>query len=149
MKSINVRKVTFLFIALVFSQMVLAVTPAEEEEKKCIKPKFRDFSPAANSEVAPGSNIAFHINRFADPSKVSASAKKIPIKVEVVDKKTFYYVTGKLPPELTDGFARIHVEAKALEGECSGQDGWLIKVKGGEGAAISGTRDQAVDNKGG
>lgn len=142
MRSTNVRKSALFFIALIFSQMASAVTPAEEEEKKCMKPKFRDFSPAANAEVAPKSSISFHINRLADPNHISASAKKIPMKIEVVDKKTFYYVTGKLPDELTEGFARIHVQAKALEGECIGQDGWLVKIKGDAGTAASNEQTQ-------
>lgn len=128
MKSFNVWKIATLLTVLVSAQAALAVTPEEEAEKKCIKPKFRDFSPAPQSEVAPEAAISFHINHIADPNHVRASAKKIPMKVEVVDKKTFYYVTARLPAEITDGFARIHVEAKAAEGECIGQDGWLIKI---------------------
>lgn len=142
MKSTIVRKSALLFIALIFSQMASAVTPAEEEDKKCIKPKFRDFSPAVNAEVAPKSGISFHINRLADPNHISASAKKIPMTIQVVDKKTFYYVTAKLPDELTEGFARIHVQAKALDGECLGQDGWLIKIKGDTGTAASAGQTQ-------
>jgi hypothetical protein len=53
------------------------------------------------------------------------------MKVEVVDKKTFFYVKATLPDELTEGYARIHVEAKASEGECIGEDGWLLKINSG------------------
>ncbi|MCQ8128609.1 hypothetical protein [Methylomonas rivi] len=121
-------KSAILLTGLAFAPLVSAITPAEETEKKCVKPKFRDFSPAPNSEVKPETEISFHINRNADPLHIGASAKKIPLKVEIDDKKTFYYVTAKLPAELRDGYARIHIEAKAAEGDCIGQDGWLVKI---------------------
>ncbi|MBS4050019.1 MAG: hypothetical protein KGZ69_02300 [Methylomonas sp.] len=126
-------KSAILLTGLAFAPLVSAITPAEETEKKCVKPKFRDFSPAPNSEVKPETEISFHINRNADPLHIGASAKKIPLKVEIDDKKTFYYVTAKLPAELRDGYARIHIEAKSAEGDCIGQDGWLVKI--GEKAA--------------
>ncbi|CAG1020365.1 hypothetical protein MTYM_00223 [Methylococcales bacterium] len=129
MKTSKLRKSAILPLTLlVFAQAASAVTPAEEEEKKCIKPKFRDFVPAPKSEVKPESEISFHINHIADPLHIKANAKNIPLKLEIVDKKTFYYVKAKLPEELKDGYARIHVQAKSAEGECIGQDGWLIKI---------------------
>lgn len=121
-------KHAILLTTLAFAQAVSAETPAEETEKKCIKPKFRDFAPAHKAEVAPETQISFHINRYADPLHISASARKIPLQVEINDKQTFYYVTAKLPKELRDGYARIHIEAKSTEGDCVGSDGWLIKI---------------------
>ena len=128
MKATNACKSALLLTTLIFAQSVSAITPAEETEKKCIKPKFRDFAPEHKSEVAPETEISFHINRFAEPEHIAASAKKIPMKVEVTDKQTFYYVTAKLPAELREGYARIHIEARSTEGDCVGQDGWLIKI---------------------
>lgn len=128
-------KHALLLAALACAQTAAAVTPGEEPEKKCIKPKFRDFSPENLAEVAPGGEISFHINRHADPLHVGASAKQIPLKVQVTDKQTFYYVTAKLPAELTSGFARITIEARAMEGECVGRDGWLVKIVGPESAS--------------
>ena len=135
MKVSNIWKTVFLLSTLAFNQTALAETPAEEAEKKCIKPKFRDFTPAHQAEASPGSDIIFHINRHADPLHVKASAKNIPVQLKVVDKKTFYYVSGKLPADLPEGFARIHVEAKGNEGDCIGQDGWLVKIKNAAGAS--------------
>ena len=144
MKVSNTWKTVFLLSTLVFNQSVFAETPAEEAEKKCIKPKFRDFTPAHQSEAAPGSDIIFHINRHADPLHVKASAKNLPVQLKVVDKKTFYYVSGKLPAELPDGFARIHVQAKGIEGECIGQDGWLVKIKKAAGASTAAKPETAT-----
>ena len=128
MKSSKSWKHAILLTTLTFAHTVMAETPAEETEKKCIKPKFRDFSPPHKSEVAPETEIAFHINRYADPLHIGASAKKIPMQLDIVDKQSFYYVTAKLPKELRNTYARIHVEAKSTEGDCVGMDGWLIKI---------------------
>lgn len=137
MKLSNSWKHAILLTMLVFAHTTWAETPAEETDKKCVKPKFRDFAPAPKSEVAPQSEISFHINHTADPLHINASAKKIPMKVVVEDKQTFYYVSAKLPAELKDGYARIHIEAKAAEGECIGQDGWLIKISDKVSAAAN------------
>ena len=122
------KNAILLLTILTFSPVIYAASDDDEAEKKCFKPKFRDFLPADKSEVAPKSAISFHINHLADPLHVTASAKKIPMKVEVVDKKTFFFVKATLPDELTEGYARIHVQAKASEGECIGEDGWLLKI---------------------
>ena len=144
MKFSKLWKYAIPFALMAFCQNVSAETPAEETEKKCIKPKFRDFSPADKSEVAPETEISFHINRYADPLHIAASAKKIPIKVEIEDKQTFYYVTAKLPAELKNSYARIHVEAKSTEGDCIGQDGWLLKISD---KAATGGKAPAAESK--
>jgi len=129
MKLSKFWKNAILVSTLVFTQTALAAAEDEESDKKCIPPKFRDFSPANKAVVPPKSSISFHISSLADPLHVKASAKKIPMKLEVVDKKTFIYVTAKLPDELANGYARIHVEAKAKDGDCVGEDGWLINIE--------------------
>jgi hypothetical protein len=53
----------------------------------------------------------------------------------VLNRKTYIEVKTKLPASVGEGFARIHVTAKAEEGECAGQDGWLITVKDPNSAA--------------
>ncbi|WP_150047866.1 MULTISPECIES: hypothetical protein [Methylomonas] len=134
MKPFPTWRQALLLLTLSCTGTAFAVTPAEEVDKKCIKPKFRDYSPPNHAQAAPGSEISFHVNRLADPLHISASAKQIPLKLEIVDKKTFYFVSAKLPPELRDTYARIHIEAKALEGECIAQDGWLLNLSGAAGA---------------
>lgn len=118
---------------LICSTSVFAVTPDEEDEKKCIKPKFRDFAPEAKAEVSPGTEVVFHVNRQAEPTSIGAEARGIKMKLDVRDRKTFYEVHSKLPAEIVDGFVRISIHAKGLEGNCIGQDGWLIKIKPGDG----------------
>lgn len=124
---------------LVVSTSLFAVTPDEEEEKKCIKPKFRDFVPEAKAEVNPGSDIGFHISHNADPLHITAEAKGLKLAVKVRDRNTFFEAHTQLPAELSNSFARITVRAKAMEGDCVASDGWLIKIKpkAGEAAALT------------
>jgi len=124
---------------LIVSTSLLAVTPDEEEEKKCIKPKFRDFVPEAKAEVNPGSEIGFHISHNADPLHITAEAKGLKLDVKVRDRNTFYEAHAQLPAELSNSFARINVRAKAMEGDCVASDGWLIKVKPKDGEAAPST----------
>lgn len=145
MKSAFLNKCTLAFIAMFFTQMAMAVTPNEEEEKKCFKPKFRDFEPPHMSEVAPQSGISFHVNRLASPNHISVTAKKIPMTLEIVDRGTFYQVSGNLPAELTGGFARISLQAKALEGDCIAQDGWLVKIVKQEAVSDSGEAEAVTE----
>lgn len=114
---------------MVLATHVLAVTPDEEEDKKCKKPKFRTFVPEAKSEVAAGSEISFHVSHDADPLTIGAAAKGEKMAVKIVDKHNFYAATARLPDGLLHEFVRLHIEARAAEGQCLGQDGWLIKIK--------------------
>ncbi|MBD9357889.1 hypothetical protein [Methylomonas albis] len=136
MKLSNRWRGVFLLSAMVFSSAALALSPDEEEKlKECKRPKFRDFVPEQKAEVDAGVDIAFHVSHNADPFTVTAAVRGEKMKVNVVDKKTFYLVTAKLP-QLTPGFARVHVTAKSaeskLESGCLGQDGWLLKINGEE-----------------
>ncbi len=112
----------------------------------CKPPQFRDFVPAERVrnqpfiEVAPESIIAVKAMGSIDPSTIRVFAKKIVLEPTVVDKKSFFQITAKLPAELRGGFARIDLIAQAHKGECIGKDGWLIKIK--EAATIA----EAVDS---
>ena len=132
MKSVKSWKNAILIGAVMFANTVLAVTPAEDDEKVCKKPKFREFFPAPKSEVLPESEISFHVSRGADPHSIIAEAKAEKMAVSVRDRVNFLQVSAKLPASLREGFARLHVAAKAEDGGCLGQDGWLIKIKGEE-----------------
>ncbi len=142
MQTTSSWKSVFFLGLLVVSTSIFAVTPDEEEDKKCIKPKFRDFAPAAKSEVIPGSEITFHVSHNTEPNTIGAEAKGQKMKVNVKDRKTFYEVKTNLPAELRNTYARISVHARGLEGECIGHDGWLIQIKGDETAVT------AADNVG-
>lgn len=121
-------KTVIIICALAFAQTALAVKPKDEEEKECKKPKFREFAPADKAEVAPESEVAFHISRGAEANSITATARGEKIDLTVRDRINFLTAVGKLPAHLRDGYARIHITAKAAEGGCMGQDGWLIKI---------------------
>ncbi len=130
---------------ILFSTSIFAVTPDEEEDKKCIKPKFRDFAPVSHSEVSPGSDLSFHVSHNADPTKITADAKGQKLTLSVKDRKKFYEVKSQLPKDLTNTFVRINTHAKSNEGECIGQDGWLLKILA-TGSEASKTNETAVSH---
>ena len=59
----------------------------------------------------------------------------LKMNLDVLNRKTYIQVKTKLPASIREGYARIHVTARAEEGDCMGQDGWLITVK--EPGAVS------------
>jgi hypothetical protein len=116
--------------AMLLTNTAFAVKPGEEEDKQqCKKPKFRDFDPAANAEVLPETEVVFHVSRGAELHSITVDAKGEKLPVNVQNRVAFILVKSKLPANLREGFARIHVTAKAEDGGCMGQDGWLIKIK--------------------
>ena len=137
MKLTNYLKSAVFIGAMVFTVSALAVTPDEDDRKECKKPKFRDFAPAHQAEVPPESELSFHISRGADPNAVTVEVKGEKVPVKVNNRVTFMVATAKLPASLREGFARIHVAAKAADGECVGSDGWLIKVAPAGGAVAA------------
>ena len=140
MKITKCLRMTIFLSAALFAGKALAY--GDESEQKCKKPRFRTFEPVHLSEVAPGTQISFHVSNWADPTTITAEARKVPMKVEVVDKMNFFIATAKLPAEVSGNYARIHVTALAEDGRCLGQDGWLLKVKKektASEAAVTGT----------
>jgi len=116
-----------LIISLGFSSAAFSYG-ASETNNGCKKPKFKTFSPGHKSEVDPESGISFTVSGYADPATIAATAKKVPLKVNVEYKMSFYEVTAQLPASLTGKYARIHVQANAMLG-CTGKDGWLLKIR--------------------
>jgi hypothetical protein len=138
MPSSKFGRVSAVALLLFYVGSAFAITPEEDDrEKKCKKPKFRFFEPAANSEVLPGSQIGFHVSKDASQDHIKAEAKGIPLKLNIRNRVTHFDVTAALPPELQDTFARISLHARAAEGECMGHDGWLLKVVPSSGAAAT------------
>ena len=105
----------------------------------CKDPQFKTFSPEHKAEVDPESEISFTVSGYADPSTIEATAKNVPLKLNIVDKNSFYVVSAKLPASLNGKYARIHIKAHNTR-ECKAKDGWLIKIRskasGSEGVAI-------------
>ena len=120
--------------AMLFASSAYAYNAGKIDEK-CFAPKFKTFSPPEKTkdtpvpEVEPEAEIGFTVSGTADPTTIRAVAKDQPLELNIVDKKSYYKVTAKLPAVLNGKYARIHLKAKAQKGECRTKDGWLIKIK--------------------
>ncbi len=98
--------------------------------KACAKPKFTEFVPAENTEVASGSSFSFTASANTHPESIKVNVKGISanIKVSPQNAGSSFKVTGTLPDSLKDTFARIAIDASA-QNNCNGAGGWLIKIK--------------------
>jgi len=116
-------------------------------ESGCKKPRFKTFTPPHKAEVDPESEISFTVSGYADSSTIKAMAKNVPLKLNIVDRGSFYEVSATLPASLTGKYARIHVKANNTP-ECKGKDGWLIKIRDkAEGAEEAATEATAEDSE--
>lgn len=134
MKIIKKLKYSLLLGALFFAGTVPAFEVGGPRHY-CKTPQFRDYSPPKRIrnqpfvEVAPESEIAIKVMGSVDPETIRVFAKKIVLEPTIVNKSNFYQITATLPAKLRSGFVRIDLIAKADKGECTGKDGWLIKIK--------------------
>ncbi len=96
--------------------------------KACAKPKFTDFVPAENAEVAAGSNFSFTASANTYPSSIKVTIKGLPAIIKVTPKTVgTFEVSGSLPTSLKGTYARIAIEADA-QSKCNGGGGWLVKI---------------------
>lgn len=134
MKIIKITRCGIVLAAIFFVGTTQAFEVGGAREY-CKPPKFRDFFPPKRSfrqpfvVIDPTAEIAFKVTGSVDPSSIRVFAKKIPLTPTIVDKKSFFEVTASLPAGLTTRFARIDLIAHARDRECTGKDGWLVKLK--------------------
>ena len=96
--------------------------------KACAKPKFTDFVPAENAEVAAGSYFSFTASANTYPSSIKVTIKGLPATIKVTPKTVgTFEVSGSLPTSLKGTYARIAIEADA-QSKCNGGGGWLVKI---------------------
>ena len=96
--------------------------------KACAKPKFTDFVPAENAEVAAGSNFSFTASANTYPSSIKVTIKGLPATIKVTPKTVgTFEVSGSLPTSLKGTYARIAIDADA-QSKCNGGGGWLVKI---------------------
>ena len=98
--------------------------------KACAKPKFIDFVPAENAEVAAGSSFSFTASANTHPDSIKVTVKGLPASIKVTPKNagSSFEVSGTLPASLKGTYARITIEADA-QNNCDGGGGWLVKIK--------------------
>jgi hypothetical protein len=98
--------------------------------KACAKPKFSDFTPAENAEIAPNSGFSFTASKNTYPTTLKVTVKDTPVDVQITqENEGTFHVTGKLPSALQNTFARIVIAADA-QNNCKGTGGWLVKIAG-------------------
>ena len=148
MKTIK-NLINIVILGAIFSNSALAYNSRTDDEK-CNLPKFRNFSPPEKKkdtpvpEIEAEGEISFRVSGYADPTTIEAVAKDQKLKLTVDDRKSFHWVTAKIPAVLNGKYVRLHLKATAKKGFCVGKDGWLIKVKKAEEAADN--EDVATDN---
>ncbi len=96
--------------------------------KACDKPKFTDYVPAENAQVAAGSDFSFTASKNTYPSTIKVTVKEQAVII-TTDKKNdgTFAVSGKLPASVKGTYARITIAADA-QSNCKGTGGWLVKV---------------------
>jgi len=120
------------FLALVlmlFTSTSWAYGGGSSSSKACAKPKFTDFVPAENAEVAAGSGFSFTASANTHPESIKVTVKGLPATIKVSPKNagSSFEVSGTLPASLKGTYARIAIEADA-QSNCNGGGGWLVKI---------------------
>jgi len=96
--------------------------------KSCTKPKFTDFVPAENSEIAANAVFSFTASPNTYPTTIKVTVKDLPVTIQVnTENEGGFKVNGILPPSLTNTYARIAISAKG-QNNCVGSGGWLVKI---------------------
>ncbi len=96
--------------------------------KACEKPKFSDFVPAENAEVAAGTSFSFTASKNTYPNTIKVTVKGMPASISVAPKNAgSFQVTGTLPGSLEGAYARIGITAEG-QNNCKGAGGWLVKI---------------------
>ncbi|MGZ8136359.1 MAG: hypothetical protein ACXW1W_04555 [Methylococcaceae bacterium] len=110
------------------SNNVWAYGGSSSSKKACAKPKFTEFTPANNAQVAANSTFSFVASAGTNPESIVVTVKGQPVEVTITPKNQVFEVTGKLPDTLKGDFARININADGPN-QCKGSDGWLVKVE--------------------
>jgi hypothetical protein len=100
---------------------------SSSSQKACDKPKFSDFSPVNNAQVAVSSAFSFTASANTNPDSIIVTIKNMPVAVTVTPKNQHFLVAGTLPDALKGDFARINITATSPT-QCKGSDGWLVKI---------------------
>ena len=120
-------KPLWILMLIIATSNVWAYGSSSSSKKACNKPKFSEFVPTNNAEIAAKSAFSFVASANTNPESIIVTIKDQPIAVTVTPKNQGFQVTGILPDTLTGNFARISISADGPN-KCKGSDGWLVKV---------------------
>lgn len=112
----------------VFSTSLWAYGSSSSSKKACKKPDLSQFTPAHLAIVAPQSEFSFKASVLTNPDSIQVNVKKQAVQVTVKQEGNAYLITGTLPAELQDTYARVNISATGTNG-CKGSDGWLLKIE--------------------
>lgn len=101
---------------------------SSSSSKACAKPKFSEFTPVNNAQVASASIFSFIASAGTNPDSIVVTVKGLSVEVTITPKNQGLLVQGKLPTTVTGDFARINISAEGAN-QCKGSDGWLLKIK--------------------
>ncbi|MGR9105617.1 MAG: hypothetical protein ACU843_01690 [Gammaproteobacteria bacterium] len=93
---------------------------------KCSKPSFKDMTPPQSSVMSPGAEFSFSASPNTNPESIKVVVKGHPVDLKIA-KNGSIKVVGNLPPEVTEGYARINITAHS-SAKCEVTDGWLVKI---------------------
>jgi len=120
-------KPLWILMLMVATSNVWAYGSSSSSKKVCNKPKFSEFSPVNNAQVAAKSAFSFVASANTNPESIIVTVKNQPVAVTVTPKNQGFQVTGTLPDTLKGNFARISITADGPN-QCKGSDGWLMKI---------------------
>jgi hypothetical protein len=112
---------------MIATSNVWAYGSSGSSKKACNKPKFSEFIPVNNAQVAAKTAFSFVASANTNPESIIVTIKDQPVAVAITSKSRGFQVTGTLPDTLTGNFARISITADGPN-QCKGSDGWLVKV---------------------
>ena len=118
----------WIFALMFVTSACWAYGGGSSSSKACDKPKFTDFVPAENAEVAAGSTFSFTASKNAYPNTIKVTVKDQPATIKVNPKNDgTFEVSGTIPASVKSAYARIAITADA-QSNCKGAGGWLVKV---------------------
>ncbi|WP_340121095.1 hypothetical protein [Methylobacter svalbardensis] len=100
---------------------------SSSSSKSCAKPKFTDFTPSENTEVAAGSGFSFLASANTLPDTIKVTVKGLPTSLKVTPNKGGFQASGTIPMSLKGVYARIAITANGSS-NCKGDNGWLVKI---------------------
>jgi len=119
---------TLLLLVLMATANTVWAYGSSSSNKACTKPKFTEFTPANNAQVAAGSSFSFMASANTNPDSIVVTIKGLAVDVTVTPQNLGFLVEGKLPATVKGDFVRINITADG-HNECKGSDGWLLKVE--------------------
>jgi len=120
-------KPLWILMLMIATSNVWAYGSSSSSKKACNKPRFSEFVPADNAEVASKSAFSFVASANTNPESIIVTVKDQPLAVTIAPKNQGFQVTGTLPDTLKGSFARINITADGPN-QCKGSDGWLVKI---------------------